>query len=83
MRHRFLHPLVDVAPTIWTQAPTGHLFNYPNKLIGGVEGPEAQSGIVGKPQSPPGGAALLLATIGGIVPAPLLWMQAPFISPSE
>ncbi|MGY4261566.1 hypothetical protein ACVJF2_000136 [Bradyrhizobium sp. USDA 4519] len=38
VRCRFLHPLVDVAAAMWTQAPTGHLFNYPKKLIGDAEG---------------------------------------------
>lgn len=30
----FRQPLVDLVPAIWMQAPTGHLFKYPNKLTG-------------------------------------------------
>ncbi|MGX1108684.1 MULTISPECIES: hypothetical protein [Bradyrhizobium] len=77
--HGFLRPLIDVAPTVRMQAPTGHLFNYPNKLIGGGEDCEALSGNVDKSHCPPGGAASLLATFGGIVPHTRLWTQAPFI----
>ncbi|MCP1730012.1 hypothetical protein ABIF38_007673 [Bradyrhizobium japonicum] len=66
----FLRPLIDVAPTARMQAPTGHLFNYPKKLIGDVEDREAPFGIVDKSHSSPGRTKPVLATFGGIVPLP-------------
>ncbi|WFU59068.1 hypothetical protein QA639_16820 [Bradyrhizobium pachyrhizi] len=70
VRRRILHPLVDIAPTIWTQAPTGHLFNYPKKLIGDVEGRGSNIWNHWQVSKPPGGTALLLTTFGVIVPSP-------------
>lgn len=65
----FLRPLIDVAP-VRMQASTGHLFNYPKKLIGDGEDREAPSGIVHKSHSLQGRKKPLLATFGGIVPPP-------------
>src|SRR5882757_2627357 len=67
-------------------APCKHrranLFNYPNKLIGGVDDHEALSpGIVGRRHRPPESLVVWPCFWQSLVDgAPtLLWMQAPFI----